>query len=121
MKLTKSKLKQIIKEELIKMNESRFNTQYNRLKSELQGEWEANDQQTFNQWTSPEEITASIIQSVNMEEEDLYALISDATEEYNRTHEDKIHVDVDEVFEKLRTQTHADYESQREDEATNSW
>ena len=111
MKLTKSKLKQVIKEEIIKMNESsRFNREYNKLKSELQSEWRTNDQQTSAGWTSPEKITASIIQHSNMEWEDLHSLILDAVEEYNTAHEDKMDIDIEEVHHELNSMAYADYE-----------
>jgi len=134
MKLTKSKLKQIIKEELSNVLKegdamghheapppNRFELEYNQLKAELQKEWEENDQQVSGTWQSPEKITASVIQYSNMEDEDLHHLVSDAVEEYNQTHEDEIHIDMDEVYEELHSQGYADYQSQREDEATNPW
>jgi len=125
MKLTKAKLKQLIKEEYTKILTESFARKFEKLKNRLQQEWEANDQQASvtqgGQYRLPQEIAAEILQSSNFEDEDMAALLDDAVEEYNATHEDEIYVDFSEVMDVLQSTARADHYSRLEDEATNPW
>jgi len=131
--LTKSRLKQIIQEELKflieegtmghdeKSRQGLFNQEYNQLKAEIQKEWEVSDQQTSGPYQSFEMIAASVVQFSNMDDQDLSSLVLEAMSEYNQTHEDKIDIDMKEFFETLYTMAKAENDSRREDEATNPW
>ena len=125
MKLTKAKLKQLIKEEYTKTLAESFARKFEKLKNRLQQEWEANDQQASvtqgGQYRLPQDIAAEILQSSNFEDEDMAALLDDAVEEYNATHEDEIYVDFSEVMDVLQSTARADHYSRLEDEATNPW
>jgi len=132
MKLTKSKLKQIIKEEIQKVHEA--GQSWEQLKQKTIEELLANDQKGPDQkWENPIAIiTSAIMYSSGVQTEDDIAEFAAAVAEEFTSHplnqephgaESTLDPQetIDEVFAELDKLSREDYESRREDEATNPW
>ena len=101
MKITKDKLRQIVKEELTVLKENRFSRDAEEIKARLLRNWEENDQQGAETFIDPDEITAAVLEHYNYEWEDLSGIIKDAVKAYNETHEDKVSIEGDAVYDLL--------------------
>ncbi|QDP51368.1 MAG: hypothetical protein GOVbin630_66 [Prokaryotic dsDNA virus sp.] len=101
MKITKTRLKQLIKEEMIVLREDRFTRDWEEIKRRLMQDWEENDQQTAETFINPDELTAAVLEDYRYEWEDLDRIVDDAVEDYNKVHEDEINIENDVVYDIL--------------------
>ena len=101
MKITKRRLKQIIKEEVTVSKKEQFSLDAKEIEARLLDNWEKNNQQPIETFIDPDDITAAVLEDYNYEWEDLSGIIEDAVEAYNQTHEDKVSIEGEAVYDLL--------------------
>ena len=122
MKITKHQLRGILRETIIKEN---FGAKWNTAKAKVLKELEENDGMPSGQWQNPANIIAFYVEDF-ADEQDQAHFIEEVIEEFNASPHAQEAGGIDEdiyadVFDVMDAQSRADYESRREDEATNPW
>ena len=102
MKITKDKLRQIVKEELTVLKQKQFSRDAKKIKERLMEVWEENNRRTTETFESPDEITAEVLKekdyTTRYEWEDLSEIIQHAVKAYNHDEESPpVSIDLDAV------------------------